>query len=75
MCILELAKIVLTDLAFLLVFLSCLLVYVATSVVCVLAIVAIDNYGGLYFSGVQANVDGEVFGVFISKLVGILASL
>ena len=31
---------------------------------------AIDSNGGLYFSMVQANVDREVMGVFITKLVG-----
>lgn len=32
-------------------------------------IVAIDNHGELYFSLLQANVDHEIFGVFLSKLV------
>ena len=32
-------------------------------------IAAIDNLGGVYFSMVQANVDGEVFTLFLTKLV------
>ena len=35
---------------------------------------AIDNFGELYFSIVQANVDHEIFCVFISKLVAKLTS-
>ena len=35
---------------------------------------AIDNYGEIYFSIVQANVDHEVFCIFISKLVAKLTT-
>ena len=36
--------------------------------------VAIDNLGGLYFSMTQVNTDHEVFGVFMTKLVGKLTT-
>ena len=35
---------------------------------------AIDNFGEIYFSIVQANVDHEVFCLFISKIVAKLTT-
>ena len=35
---------------------------------------AIDSNGGIYFAMVQANVDHEVMGVFLTKLVGKLSA-